>query len=103
MRTGRSTPMQRLRLAKNSSGRRDALSIFNLCDERKRHDHVWPMEIRKELSHLAMTQELRTRSQLVTRIHNRLLAEGQTVDAARLRAVFEEEVDRLAGRVKIPA
>lgn len=82
---------------------RGDIPAFTFCDERKRHDLVWPLDVRKELSALAMTRESRVRSQLVGTIHNRLLAEGRPVDAERLRVVFAEEVDRLAESITIPA
>ncbi|RUV86620.1 hydantoinase B/oxoprolinase family protein [Mesorhizobium sp. M5C.F.Ca.IN.020.14.1.1] len=79
------------------------LPVFRLCTERERHDHVWSLDVRRELSALAMAQEQRIRSQLVGTVHYRLLAEGRPVDSKRLRAVFDEEVDSLLGNVRIPA
>src|SRR5690606_1256850 len=46
----------------------DTPAEFNFCSERKRHDSVWPLEIRRELASLALTHEQRIRSQLVGNI-----------------------------------
>lgn len=76
----------------------DTPAEFNFCSERKRHDSVWPLEIRRELASLALTHEQRIRSQLVGNIHNRLLSEGRLVEKERLRVAINEDVARLSGR-----
>lgn len=78
---------------------RDDLPVFHFCDERKRHDHVWPMDVRAKLSTLAMTKEKRIRSKLVGAIHNRMLAQGQRVDGDGIECLLDEEVSRLSGGV----
>jgi len=70
---------------------------FNFCAERERQDQVWPMAIRRELSSLALRREQRIRSQLVGKVHHRMMAEGQPVDAERLQQVVAEEAARLSG------
>tara|TARA_E500000305_G_scaffold56929_2_gene45399 strand:+ start:8345 stop:10330 length:1986 start_codon:yes stop_codon:yes gene_type:complete len=76
---------------------RGDLQLFHFCDERKRHDHVWPMEARTELSTLSMKNEKRVRSKLVGAVHNRMLAEGQPVDKNRIEKLLDEEMQRLSG------
>lgn len=70
---------------------------FNFCAERVRHDKVWPSAIRKQLATLALSQDQRIRSQLVGRIHHRMLAEGNPVELEQLQQVVDEEVAHLSG------
>lgn len=80
-----------------------ATADFSLCAERQRHDHVWGMDVRRELAALALGQNSRVRSQLVLSVHNRLLAEGKPVDLERMRCALDEEVARLDGRSTVAA
>jgi N-methylhydantoinase B len=76
-------------------------SDFNLCGERARQDHVWPMAVRRQLATLALSYEQRIRSQLVLNVHHRMMAEGQRVSLARLEQVLEEEAVRLTGARRV--
>ncbi len=68
---------------------------FNFCIERQRHDQVWSPQPRRQLASRALTYEQRIRSQLVDRVHHRLLAKGEGVDAEKLDQVIAEEAGRL--------
>ncbi|NSY46752.1 hydantoinase B/oxoprolinase family protein [Agrobacterium tumefaciens] len=68
---------------------------FNFCIVRQRQDQVWSQQTRKELASRALTYEQRIRSQLVDRVHHRLLAKGERVDAGKLDQVIAEEAGRL--------
>ncbi|MGV1832909.1 hydantoinase B/oxoprolinase family protein [Agrobacterium vitis] len=68
---------------------------FNFCIERQRQDQVWSQQTRRELASRALIYEQRIRSQLVDRVHHRLLAKGELVDAEKLGQVIAEEAGRL--------
>ncbi len=68
---------------------------FNFCTERERQNRVWSQDARRKLASRALTYEQRIRSQLVDRVHNRLLAKGEWVDAVKLDQVIVEEAGRL--------
>lgn len=70
---------------------------FTFCAERKRHDQVWSMEVRRELASLAMSHEQRVRSQLVGNIHNRLLSRAIPVGHDDLLLAIDEDIARLVG------
>ncbi|MBY5760143.1 hydantoinase B/oxoprolinase family protein [Rhizobium leguminosarum] len=72
---------------------------FNFCAERERHDQVWSQEARRQLASLALTYEQRVRSELVSRVHHRMLGEGRPVDAATLHETTNHEAGRLSGVV----
>ncbi|MBY5775358.1 hydantoinase B/oxoprolinase family protein [Rhizobium leguminosarum] len=76
------------------------LPDFSFCNERERHDQVWPFQIRRKLASLALSHEFRIRSQLVGKVHNRLLAVGKPVTIETLTRVVEEEASRLSGKLK---
>ncbi len=75
---------------------------FQFCEERQLHDLAWNETMRRELATLALTFELRIRSQLVERVHHRLVEAGVPVDASLLRETINEEAARLSG-VKLSA
>lgn len=56
---------------------------------------MWSQQTRRELASRALTYEQRIRSQLVDRVHHRLLAKGERVDAVKLDQVIAEEAGRL--------
>jgi N-methylhydantoinase B len=70
---------------------------FSFCAERKRHDLVWPTNMRKELASVALSYEQRIRSELVGSVHHRMLSEGKAVDRERLRRAVQDDVSRLHG------
>lgn len=69
---------------------------FNFCAERKRHDRVWPIDIRRRLASMALTYDLRIRSQLVGNVHTRLVSEGNSIDEDMLPQIVAEEAVRLS-------
>ncbi|MGO4352603.1 hydantoinase B/oxoprolinase family protein [Rhizobium sp. RAF36] len=75
---------------------------FQFCEERQLHDLAWNETIRRELATLALTHELRIRSQLVERVHHRLVKTGVPVDPSLLRETINDEAARLSG-VKLSA
>ncbi|MCJ9671593.1 MULTISPECIES: hypothetical protein [unclassified Neorhizobium] len=75
---------------------------FKFCNERERHDKAWPQRSRRELASLALTHELRIRSQLVERVHHRLVDAVASVDQETLLRTIGEEPARLSG-VKVAA
>lgn len=75
---------------------------FQFCEERQLHDLAWSETMRRELATLALTFELRIRSQLVERVHHRLVKAGVPVDASLLRETINEEAARLSD-VKLSA
>jgi N-methylhydantoinase B len=84
--------------ASKRSGRAKAKTAnFDFCAERQRHDRVWPLAARRQLASLALSYEQRIRSQLVLKIHHRMLAEGQLVEPEGLGKIVGEEVARLSG------
>lgn len=70
---------------------------FALCEQRQRQDRVWSAEARKELASIALSYELRVRSQLVERVHHRMMATGNPVSQGELHSVIDEEAQRLTG------
>lgn len=79
--------------------RKNASADFTFCSERQRHDHVWPLPVRRELASMAMSYEQRIRSQLVGNIHNKMLSQGAVVDKENLRRIVREDGERLSGKV----
>ena len=82
---------------KRTERRNPDLPDFNFCAERKRHDHVWNVPTRRKLASMALSFELRIRSQLVANVHKRMLAAGTTVDDDMLQVIVSEEAARLSG------
>ncbi|WP_159592433.1 hydantoinase B/oxoprolinase family protein [Chelativorans xinjiangense] len=76
---------------------RPALDDFSFCDERARHDRAWPMATRKQLASMALSLDPRIRSQVVGKVHQRMLCEGKAVAPEALQAVMEEEAALLSG------
>ena len=72
-------------------------SDFDFCAERYRQDRVWPEKTRRELATMALSHELRIRTQLVDRVHHLLLTESKPVDAEKLQACLRQEATRLSG------
>lgn len=71
---------------------------FHFCDERQRHDRVWPLAMRRRLASMALACEPGIRSQLVGVLHRRLLSEGRAPDEQTLDRVVREEVEQLTGQ-----
>lgn len=86
--------------AERERKREHELADFNFCDERKRHDRVWPLPMRRQLACLALTFEQRIRSQLVANVHSQLLNEGSQVKPDRLKEVVDSEAMRLSGKLR---
>lgn len=71
---------------------------FAFCAERQRHDNVWDLPTRRYLANFALSCEPRIRSQLVLRVHNRMLDRGVPVEMSDLEEVLFQEVAFLAGK-----
>lgn len=85
--------------ARRQQSAKRELANFNFCAERLRHDYVWSISTRRELSSSSMKFELQVRSQLVGNVHRRMMAEGCPVTSQRLQEVVREEATRLSARV----
>lgn len=76
---------------------RHEMTEFSFCQERERQDGVWSPQMRAHLASLALTYELRVRSQLVERVHRRMMATSKPVETETLKRIITEEAARLTG------